>query len=302
MDAFTAFATTGALLVLGKLAAWRWQLPARLPEACNQLVLYVCLPAAVLRNAPKLEFTPALLGLALLPWILLGVSMLGVLLVARAWRLAEPVRGVLLLAVPLGNTSFLGYPLIQALLGEAALPYAVAYDQLGSFLMLSTYGLVVLAWHAHGAAPTARDIGLRILRFPPFLALLVALLAMPRELPPALDMLLAALASLMLPLVALALGMQLKLRLPPGMRAPLALGLAGKMLLLPVLAFGLCAPLGLVGEMRAVAVLQSGMPTMVTAMALAAGAGMAPTLAAALVGYGVVLGALTLPLLRWLLG
>jgi predicted permease len=302
MDAATAFAVTGALLALGKFAAWRWHVAARVPDAFNQIVLYLCLPAAVLRNAPKLEFSAALLGLALLPWLLLGVSALAVLVVARALRLPEGVRGVLLLAVPLGNTSFLGYPLVEALLGSAALPYAVAYDQLGSFLILSTYGLVVLAWHAHGAAPSAREIVARILRFPPFLAVVVALLAMPRTLPPALDALLAGLASLMLPLVALALGMQLKFRLPAAERTPLALGLAGKMLLLPLLALAVAPLLGLEGSMRAVAVLQSGMPTMVTAMALAAGAGLAPTLAAALVGYGVLLAALTLPLLRWLLG
>ena len=302
MDAVTAFTVTGALLALGKFAAWRWPLRPRVPDAFNQVVLYACLPAAVLRNAPRLEFSPALAGLALLPWLLLAVSAAAVLAVSRALRLPEDVRGVLLLAVPLGNTSFLGYPLVESLLGSAALPYAVAYDQLGSFLMLSTYGLVVLAWHAHGSAPSTREIVTRILRFPPFLALMVALLAMPRTLPPALDALLAGLASLMLPLVALALGMQLKFRLPAAQRTPLALGLAGKMVLLPLLALSAAPLLGLEGSMRAVAVLQSGMPSMVTAMALAASAGLAPTLAAALVGYGVLLAALSLPLLRWVLG
>jgi predicted permease len=96
--------------------------------------------------------------------------------------------------------------------------------------------------------------------------------------------------------------MQLKFRLPAAQRTPLALGLAGKMVLLPLLALAAAPLLGLEGSMRAVAVLQSGMPSMVTAMALAASAGLAPTLAAALVGYGVLLAALSLPLLRWVLG
>jgi len=44
------------------------------------------------------------------------------------------------------------------------------------------------------------------------------------------------------------------------------------------------------------------MPSMITAGALAAAAGLAPELAAALVGYGIVLSLATLPLWLWLLG
>ncbi len=47
--------------------------------------------------------------------------------------------------------------------------------------------------------------------------------------------------------------------------------------------------------MRQVAVLESAMPTMVTAAALAISHRMAPRLAAALVGYGIVLSLATLP-------
>jgi predicted permease len=43
------------------------------------------------------------------------------------------------------------------------------------------------------------------------------------------------------------------------------------------------------------------MPTMITAMALAAAANLAPRLAAALVGYGIVLSTLTIPAWAWVL-
>src|SRR3546814_6428673 len=63
----------------------------------------------------------------------------------RWLHLARDKHAVLLLTVVLGNTSFLGYPLVRALLGESALPYAVVYDQFGAFMLLSTFGLYVLA-------------------------------------------------------------------------------------------------------------------------------------------------------------
>jgi len=49
-----------------------------------------------------------------------------------------------------------------------------------------------------------------------------------------------------------------------------------------------------------VAVLESAMPTMVTAAALSISHGLAPRLAAALVGYGIVLAMATLPAWTWL--
>jgi hypothetical protein len=297
MDVVTAFAFVIALLLLGRGLMWRRLVPEQAPYALNQVVLYVCLPASVLLYAPKLVFEPHLLALVLLPWLLTAIGALALWLAATMLRWSEAVTGVLLLAV-LGNTSFLGYPLIAALLGEPALPYAVIYDQLGSFLLLSTYGLVVLARFAHGRPPRWREIALRVLRFPPFLALVLALAVMPAVYPSGVETVLKRLADALLPLVTLAIGMQLRLRLPREQVGPLAIGLTAKLLALPLLAWCLAQVLGIAPEIRAVLVLQSAMPTMITAMALAASAGLAPELAAALVGYGTVLSMLTLPLWR----
>ena len=52
----------------------------------------------------------------------------------------------------------------------------------------------------------------------------------------------------------------------------------------------------------AAGVLQAAMPAMVTAGALAIQHQLAPRLAAALVGYGVLIGLAWLPLLAWVLG
>ena len=53
--------------------------------------------------------------------------------------------------------------------------------------------------------------------------------------------------------------------------------------------------------MLQVSVLESAMPTMITAGALAIAHNLAPRLAAALVGYGILLSLLTLPAWLWLL-
>ena len=88
----------------------------------------------------------------------------------------------------------------------------------------------------------------------------------------------------------------MRLTLPREELKPLAAGLLLKLALLPVLAALLVPWLGLQGDMARATVLESAMPPMVTAGALAIAHDLAPRLAAAMVGYGVLLSLLTLPL------
>jgi len=293
--AFDAFALMLAMLALGMLFARLRVFPEGAADTLNLVVLYVCLPAAILVYVPKLRFEPDLLGLVAVPWLLAAASWLLLRLLAPRMRLRRDELGVLLLCTMLGNTSYIGYPMIEALLGAQALPYAVVYDQFGTFVMLSTLGLVVLARYGGDEPPTARAIALRIARFPPVWALVFGLTLMPEHPPAWIAAALDQLAGVMLMLVMLAVGLTVQLRLPRDEIAPLALGLALKLAVLPALALALALAFGLEGDMRHVAVLESAMPTMVTAAALAISHRMAPRLAAALVGYGIVLAMATLP-------
>jgi predicted permease len=217
-----------------------------------------------------------------------------VLLYARVTQLSRPVLAALMLCVPLGNTSFLGFAMVEALLGASAVQYAVVYDQLGSFLVLSTYGITMVALFSGEGRPTVRAIALRIAKFPPFIALCVALMVPPSEL---LTGLVSRLGDTLVPLAMFAVGLRLQLK-PSALThgRELVFGLAVKMGLLPLAMTGVLHLLGAEGDPARVARLESAMPPMITAGALASMAGFAPELAAALVGYGILLGLLTLPL------
>ncbi|WP_313918770.1 AEC family transporter [Tahibacter sp.] len=302
MSVFAAFAFVLLLMALGRLLSWRRLVPDSAPDALNIVVLYVYMPAAILLQVPKLQLTGATLGVALVPWMLLAASTLLVLGAARLLNLQRPDTAVLLLEVPLGNTSFLGYALIPVLASPEAMPFAVLFDQFGSFLILSTFGLTVIAIYSGGARPTPAVVLRRVVSFPPFLALVFALTLMPAEPPREIADVLQQLASAMLPMVGIALGMQLRLRLPRAQLLPLGLGLAGKLVLMPALAWALCLLLDFEPAARSAVVLEAAMPPMITAAALAAMARLAPELGSALVGYGVVLSMLSLPFWRWWLG
>lgn len=299
--AFDAFALILAMLALG-LAFQRLRMfPDNAAEVLNKVVLYVCLPASVLIYAPRLEIGREVLAVAAVPWLLLAATVALVSLATRALKLRPDEHAVLLLCVALGNTSFLGYPLVRALLGEEALPYAVIYDQFGAFLILSTFGLYVLARYGGDAKPTAGLIARRIATFPPFLALVFGLTLMPEAPPAWIAGGLQRLADALLPLVVLAIGLSLQLKLPRDELKPLAVGLALKLAVMPLIALGLAPLLGLSAVQHDTVVLESAMPPMITAAALAISHRLAPGLAAAMVGYGILLSLLTLPAWAWLL-
>lgn len=294
--AFDAFALILAMLALGYAFQRLRLLPDNAAQTLNLVVLYVCLPAAVLRYAPRLQLEPALFGIAAVPWLLLAAAVLLVHALAGWLKFRDDQRAVLLLTVALGNTSFLGYPLTRALIGEHALPYAVIYDQFGAFLMLSTFGLWVLARYGGDARPTARSIVLRVLKFPPLWALIVGFTMMPAEPPHWIAGALQRLSDALLPLAMLTIGLSVKLALPRDELKPLATGLVLKLAVMPALALLLVPLLGLHGDMARTTVFESAMPSMVTAGALAISHNLAPRLAAAMVGYGLLLSLLTLPL------
>jgi len=286
------------MLVAG-YASVRWGvLEASAAEAFHRFVIYVCLPATIWKLLPGMRFERELLLVVLVPWLLLGAAALAVLGLARVRGYSRAVRGALLLCVPLGNTSFLGFPLVSALLGEPALRYAVLYDQLGTFVALSTYGLFIAARYGAGPAPSGWQTLLGILRFPPFIALLLAFTPLPRV--PWLVPLWARLSDVLVPLAMFAVGMRLECK-PPRPLGALALGLGLKLAVMPALAFCVLRALSAPEPLLRAVVLEAGMPAMITAGAVAMVSGLAPELAAALVGYGVVFAIVTVPALAWLL-
>ncbi|MFO7763502.1 MAG: AEC family transporter [Wenzhouxiangellaceae bacterium] len=295
-----AYGTILLLIALGRLFAAGRVLPDNAAETLNRVVIVMCLPALIFIHVPALEPSRDLLPLVLTPWLLLGLTIAMVLLASRVFGFSRPATAVLLVLIPLGNTSFLGFPLVEALLGADKVRFAVVYDQFGSFLIVCTHVLFVVAWYGDGPAPTIGMIARRIATFPPFAALVGALLLGNAWFPDWLMTLAETFADMLLPLVTLAVGLQLRLRLVSEYRWPLAFGLAGKLVILPAAALLAGLAFRVESPVFEVAVLESAMPPMITAAALASSARLAPPLASAMVAWGVLFSAATVPFWHWL--
>ncbi len=278
--------------------------PAETPVVLNTFVMYVALPALVLQKIPSLHFSWDLLIPALVPWLLLLIVSALIITLGRLLSWSRDIIVALLIVLPLGNTSFLGFPMIEALFGGDWLPYAMIYDQIGSFVALATWSTILAALYGVNAAQSkvsAAAMAMRILTFPPFLALVVGLLLKAWSYPPLLQTTLDNLAATLVPLIMFAVGFQLKFSLAGERLSPLLSGLGIKLLLMPLLVLAGAMLLGLSGKAVQVSVFEAAMPPMISAGAIAMMAGLAPRLVAALVGFGLLLSFITLPLWAWLL-
>jgi malate permease and related proteins len=275
-------------LAIGLLLQRSSRLPESMALSLNTYVIYVALPALVLFEIHQLTLDARALLPIVFAWLMMFASALFIWFFARRARWSRPVTGALMLTVPLGNTGFLGIPLIEALLGKEAIPYAILYDQFGTFVALNTYGSFVAAYYS-GNVTSGKNLIRAIVSFPPFIALIFAFISLPLHFSGWFSTVLERISSTLVPVVMVAVGLQWRLRLEREFVAPLALGLVATLVLTPLLAWTILHLLGISNLAAKVVVLEAAMPAMISAGVLAVNYQLAPRLASSLVGYSLLL-------------
>ncbi|MFO1326734.1 MAG: AEC family transporter, partial [Rubrivivax sp.] len=225
---------------LGVLLRTSGRLPAAAPATINGFVVNVSLPSLTLLTVHGLTLQPQLALAALMPWLLFAAGAGFFYAVGRALRLERGTLGALVLTGSLANTSFVGLPMIEAWYGREYMGVGIVVDQLGSYLVLSTVGILVAGLsQGTGQRPSPQAVLRKILTFTPFVALLLALALRPLEFAPWLQSLLRRLADTLVPLALVSVGFQLRLSALRGRVGLLALGLGFKLVLGPLLMLGL---------------------------------------------------------------
>lgn len=242
----------------------------------------------ILLEVPKLTLSTDVIIPIVISWSVMVVSALLVWLCARWLQFTQEVTGALMLVSVLTNSTFIGIPIINAYLGSQSLPYIIVYDQLGTFLALATYGTFIVAFYAHKTEVNITMILTKVVSFPPFLSLALALFISGHSFGSDLGTVLATLSSLIVPLSLFAVGLQLQFRLPRHELEAFSLSLVIKLIIAPMVAMVTAYAFGWEGLATQVSIMEAGMPPMITAAAMASMVGLAPRLSAAIVGYGIL--------------
>src|SRR5512142_2834621 len=156
------------------------RMPDNAPATLNSFIIHISLPALALLYIHELHISGDVVLIAAMPWLVFGLSAGFFWLAGRWLQLSRATTGALILVGGLGNTSFFGVPMVEAFYGKAGIGTAIIADQLGSFSVLSILGITVAGIYSSGR-PSAAQIARRIVLFPPFISLLVALLLIPVE-------------------------------------------------------------------------------------------------------------------------
>lgn len=265
-------------------------------KSLNQFVIYVSLPGMALYYIPKIQIGSQLL-------FPLGIAWIGFLLayvffssMGRFFGWSKKLTGCLILTAGLGNTSFLGFPIIQALYGESGIQTAIIVDQPGTFVVMATFGILTATVYSKGT-PNVKTIANKILLFPPFIAFSAGCLmnVFQHDFANELQSVFQKLGSTVTPVALIAVGLQLKIEQRSKHWRFLFLGLGYKLLITPAIFFVLykiiCNAKGLAID---VSIMESAMAPMITAAILASSYGLKPKLSSMMIGIGIPLSFLTL--------
>ena len=278
-------------------------LPANAHAALNQYVIYVALPALALYYIPKIEISSSLLYPFGIAWIgfLFAWLFFGVMGKWLGW--SKRLRGCLILTAGLGNTAFIGFPVVEALYGKEGLKAAIVADQPGTFVAMATVGIVVATAYS-GTAAGGSAIARRILLFPPFIAFFAGLCMniLNYDFAEIVQPVFQRIGSTVTPVVLVSVGLQLRIQKRSRHWGFLTLGLLYKLVLMPALLFLLYKIiLGADGVAIDASLMQAAMAPMITAAILASTHRLKPRLAGMMIGVGIPLSFVTLALWYFIL-
>ncbi len=271
----------------------------------NQFIIYIALPALTLYFIPKIEISKALLFPLCTSWIGFICAYIFFTLLRKWLGWSKKLTGCLILTGGLGNTAFIGFPVVEALFGKAGLKTAIVLDQAGTFVVMATLGILVAATHSNSMRITGvNDILRRIFTFPPFIAFIIgsAMNLSGFDFSNDIQEVLLDICRTTAPVALVAVGMQLKIDRKSKYWNFLSIGLFFKLILMPAIIFTLYKlVLGGEGLETNVSIIESSMGPMVTSAILASAYGLKPKLAGMMIGVGIPLSFLTLDFWYWLL-
>ena len=292
-----------ACILLGVLLRRSGRLPANAAASLNGFVIHISLPALTLTYVHELKLNADLIPPALMAWVMFALGCGFFWLVGRALRFSRATTGGLMLTGGLANTSFIGLPMIETFYGPQFLGLGILIDQLGSYFVLSTLGILVASLYSSGRSVTVKALVRKIALFAPFQAFVLALLLMPLDYPAWLDELLRRLGATLVPIALVSVGYQLQLSFVQGRALALTVGLLFKLVIAPTLILLLFVRwLAGDGQVLDVTVFEAAMGPMIGASIVAIDHELDPPLVTLMVGLGIPLSFVTLPVWWRLLG
>ncbi|MDI7209586.1 AEC family transporter [Leptospira santarosai] len=275
--------------------------PENTGAVLGNFVVYISLPSLILANVPTMKLETSLIYLASMPWIIFGLSIVFFYIIGRSFHWNSETRIATTLCCGLGNTSFLGLPILKVFYGEKITNSVLIIDQFGTFLCLAIPGFILSLnfLSKNDRERNENPVGSilkKLFTFPPFLALLFSFLLRFFTISESIHSVFKILGETLVPIALFTVGFQMEF---PTLESksenfiqPLFVGLVYKLLLSPIVIFITYRFLD-VSHLR-VAVLEAAMAPMITASIVSIQMGFRPALSALFPGVGILVSIPTL--------
>jgi predicted permease len=258
-------------------------------QLITSYVINFSLPCLTIMTINRLDLNHIDFNVVIIAWIVVAAGACLSYCIGKILKLTGGKLRSFILVVTFPNTCFVGYPITFALYGGAGLPYAVIYDQMGMVPLFLTIGFLV--------AGGKKSLG-SALKFPPFIALLFALLlnktglAIPGPVAPILQW--AGWTTL--PLTIFLIGVKITLKAVHDYKN-VAASVALRMVAMPTLLLVSLSVLGITGLPYRVALLETAMPPALVTSILALKYNLDEEFAVASISVGTILGMLVFAVL-----
>ena len=290
-------------LIIGIVLKKSKIIPENFHTSLNAFVINISLSAFSLYYISKIELNSSVIYPVLVVWIGIFAAILFFAGLGKIFGWKSSLIGALIMCAGFGNTSFVGIPLIQAMYGEEGLKTVMLVDQPG-FVALSTVGILVANFYSGSKDSLLKHLS-KILKFPPFIAFVVALLLniFSIEIPKDFDEVLMKLGGTTVPLALVSVGSQMqwkKIEKKEGFH--LFIGLLFKLVLLPLLILVIYKYIfHQSGDVIDICILEAAMAPMITAAIIASAHDLEPKFCNLMVAVGIPLSILTVGIWHLLL-
>ena len=290
----TNFALILICILAGVIISRQRILPEDAYKSVNAWVINIALPALSLRYVPEIQWSTQLLLPLIGPIVVWVGAWLFVNLHDAKKRIPADSRTALRVTSGLGNTAFLGFPMIAAFYGESEIHNAVVFDQV-TFVLFSSVGVITILKASSGNTEKL-DVSFfmkKVFRFPPFVACLAALIFSRFFDFAAVNPFLDKLVATMSPMALFSIGLQLKFGAIKQEWKLISTGLFYKLLLAPCLVLLLAYMFHSTGNLAKISVFEAGMSSHITASLLTGQNNLNPRYCSLVVGMGIIAGFIT---------
>lgn len=241
-------------------------------DVISKFVYNFSLPALVFysiyTNPPKLHF----FNVVWVEWLTsIFVGALSIIIGFFLKLKRETIASLFLVSIG-GNVTFMGYPIMEKLFGLEGLTLAIIYDQLGMIVFVYTIGIITISLLTSASNLNKMTFYNTINKFinnPPLWALILGILLQHVSIPDFLIDSLLILGRATTPLMMFLLGLSIsKPEKETKSIVGITLGVLLKLFIFPIFALIFSSLLNISGTPLKVTVLESAMPSMLTALVL----------------------------------